>query len=149
MPDFKLRPATAADAAFAFKVEENAMRGYAEQTWGRWLLGEDPQAAMSAFEPHRHRIIEAGKTAVGIMAVDCFDDHIYIAKLYLLEDYRNAGLGLLALNSVLAEAKLRALPVRLRVLPVNVRAQAFYARHGFLIESERDERIYMVHLSGA
>ena len=149
MPDFKLRLATATDASFAFKVEENAMRGYAEQTWGRWLLGEDPQAAISAFEPHRHRIIEAGETAVGIMAVDYFDDQIYIAKLYLLEDYRNAGLGLLALNTVIAQANSRGLPVRLRVLPINVRAQAFYARHGFVIESERDERIYMIHLPDA
>jgi ribosomal protein S18 acetylase RimI-like enzyme len=35
--------------------------------------------------------------------------------------------------------------VRLRVLKVNTAAQRFYVEHGFRVESETPERVFMTH----
>jgi len=32
----RMRPATPDDLALAYEITEDAMRGYAEETWGNW-----------------------------------------------------------------------------------------------------------------
>ena len=68
-------------------------------------------------------------------------------KLYLLAKYRGQGIGSQVLRGVQQGATAQGKPVTLRVLRVNKRAQALYAKHGFKVTEESAERLHMA--SGA
>jgi ribosomal protein S18 acetylase RimI-like enzyme len=139
-----LRPATQQDAEFAYTVEEDAMRAYAERTWGHWKPAADRQAHVAAFSPNGHNVVLAHGQPVGILTVVRHPEHVFLAQLYLLAAHRGRGIGSHLLRGVLAEAHAEHKPVKLRVLEVNTRAQEFYARHGFTVERTEDHRVYMV-----
>jgi ribosomal protein S18 acetylase RimI-like enzyme len=139
-----LRPAKQQDAEFAYTVEEDAMRTYAERTWGHWKPAADPSAHIAAFSPDGHSVVLAHQQPVGILTVERHPEHLFLAQLYLLAAHRGRGIGSHLLRSVLAEGRAERKPVKLRVLEVNTRAQAFYARHGFTVERTEDHRVYMV-----
>jgi ribosomal protein S18 acetylase RimI-like enzyme len=149
MKGISLRAALQADATFAYTVEEDAMRRYAEQTWGKWNPAADPDAHIASFVASAHQIIEVSGRAVGVLSVEQHTDHLFVAKLYILSAYRSAGIGSEVLASILSEAKNNAKAVRLHTLAVNTRAQAFYERHGFKTESRTQERINMVYVNAA
>lgn len=143
MPQISLRPAVASDAPFAYRVEDDAMRSYAEQTWGRWNPGQDPDGFVKAFAVAGHSVIEVDRQAAGILAIEEHPTYVFLGKLYLLASYRNAGVGAQVLGLVLASARAKKQAVKLRVLAVNARARAFYASHGFKVEKENSEHVYM------
>jgi hypothetical protein len=64
MEGISLRPAAQADAAFAYAVEEDAMRHYAEQTWGKWNPAADPAIHIASFVSSEHQVIEEKGHAV-------------------------------------------------------------------------------------
>jgi ribosomal protein S18 acetylase RimI-like enzyme len=145
MKGISLRAAVQADAAFAYAVEEDAMRHYAEQTWGKWNPAADPGAHIASFVASAHQIIELSNRAVGILSVEHHSDHVFLAKVYILSTYRDSGIGSEVLASILSEARSSKKAVRLHTLAVNTRAQAFYERHGFTAESRTHERVNMVY----
>jgi ribosomal protein S18 acetylase RimI-like enzyme len=149
MNGISLRAAVQADAAFAYAVEEDAMRRYAEQTWGKWNPATEPDAHIASFVACAHQIIEVSGRGVGILSVEHHSDHIFLARLYILSVFRNAGIGSEVLASILSEANDKAKSVRLHTLAVNTRAQVFYERHGFKVESRTQERINMVYVNAA
>lgn len=68
--------------------------------------------------------------------------HVQLVKLYLRPHARGRGIGALILASLCRSAAVRSQPLRLRVLAVNIRAQAFYARHGFRESFRTAERVH-------
>jgi len=143
MTTFSLRPATPDDLAITHAVTEDAMRGYVEQTWGVWDAGEQWAKHRANFTPDTHRMIVIGDEVAGFVAVEDLPTYVWLVKLYLFQHFRNAGIGSAVLQSVLADARMRAKPVRLRVLRVNERARALYERHGFRVVEEAPERFFM------
>ncbi|HET9822524.1 MAG TPA: GNAT family N-acetyltransferase [Burkholderiaceae bacterium] len=120
------------------------MRAYAEQTWGSWAPAGNPAQHVAAFDPSGQSLIVIDDEPIGITAVREHGSEVVIEKLYLLTPHRSAGIGSRILRSVLAMARARSKPVRLHTLAVNVRARAFYLRHGFVVEREDHERVYFV-----
>jgi ribosomal protein S18 acetylase RimI-like enzyme len=149
MEGISLRPAVRADAAFAYVVEEDAMRRYAEQTWGKWNPAANKDSHIESFEASAHSVIEVDGRGVGILSVEQCSDHLFVSKLYILSTHRGSGIGAKVLASVLSEAKSKKQPVRLHTLAVNTRAQTFYERQGFIVESRTAERVHMVYESVA
>lgn len=143
MPKIELRPATADDAALVFVISEAAMRGYVEQTWGRWVADEQQERHRNSYHPEHHQIVLADGAPAGVLAVEEHGTHLQLAKLYLLARWRNQGVGTRLLQGVLARARAAGKPLRLRVLAVNVSAQRFYARHGFTTTGRTPERRFM------
>ena len=139
-----LRPATQQDAEFAYTVEQDAMRSYAELTWGHWKPAADRPAYIAGFTPARRHLVIAHGEPIGILTVERHPEHLLLAQLYLLSQHRGRGIGLHLLRGVLADGHAQRKPVKLRVLKVNIRAQAFYARHGFTVERAEDHHVYMV-----
>lgn len=120
------------------------MRSYAEATWGgTWTPAQDRPGWLASFDPKGHYIIEADGTDVGVAAVEYHASHVQLTKLYLLDRHRNAGIGAQVLGAVACDAMQRGVPLKLRVLAVNVRAQSFYRRHGFTEDFRTSERVHM------
>ena len=143
MPHLRMRPATQDDLALTYAIAEDAMRGYVEETWGNWDEEEQLQKHRTNFTPETYRIILDKDEVVGLVAVEEFPSHIWLVKLYLLEMYRNQGIGSQVLQAVQKSATAQGKPVTLRVLRVNKRAQALYAKHGFKVTEEGAEHLHM------
>jgi ribosomal protein S18 acetylase RimI-like enzyme len=143
----RMRAATSEDLALTYEITKDAMRVYVEQTWGNWNEEEQLQKHRLNFMPETCRIILIDNKAVGLVAVEDFPSHVWLVKLYLLAEYRGQGIGSQVLQGVQASANAQGKPVTLRVLRVNKRAQALYAKHGFNVTEESAERLHMA--SGA
>jgi ribosomal protein S18 acetylase RimI-like enzyme len=140
----ELRPATADDLALCHAITEEAMRGYVEQTWDHWDADAQWRKHCDNYTPASHRIVMVDGAAAGLLAVEQWPDHLWLVKLYLRAAQRGQGIGSgLLRDVVLPQAQALRLPVRLRVLRVNLRAQALYARHGFRVVGETAERLFM------
>ena len=142
-----MRPATPEDLAFAYTITEDAMRGYVEETWGNWDEVEQLQKHRANFTPETYRMLLVEDEVAGLVAVEEFPSHVWLVKLYLLKKYRSQGIGSQVLQDVQRNAANLGKPVILRVLRVNKRAQALYAKHGFQVTEENAERLHMA--SGA
>jgi GNAT superfamily N-acetyltransferase len=137
------RPAKRSDAEFSYQVEEDAMRKYAELTWGFWTPANEKESFLENFEPYGCAVIQLAGEDVGIIRTELRDKHLFLAQLYLRSSHRNQGIGANILGRVIAQAKEVGLPIKLHILAVNIRAQAFYTRYGFAIESQDKERVYL------
>ena len=139
----EVRPATESDSALVYSITEEAMRGYVEATWGEWDLALQQRGHAESFTPSTHWIVHVDDEPVGVVAVDLEPSHIQLVKLYLRAAARGRGVGSLLLGALLRSAADRNQPLRLRVLSVNTRAQAFYARHGLREAFRTAERVIM------
>lgn len=146
---FRLRNARLEDLELVYEITRDAMRDYVEQTWGRWDEAEQRKKHRDNYIPDTHRLVEIGNAVAGVMATENLPDHVWLVKLYLLADFRGQGIGTAMLEQVVQEAEELRKPVRLRVLRINVRAQALYARHGFRVVEQTPERLFMERSSGA
>ncbi|MCW7541725.1 GNAT family N-acetyltransferase [Aquabacterium sp. A7-Y] len=136
------RPATAADAAFAYQVLEDTMRGHAVATWGRWLEREAREAVAADAAAGRSEIVEAQGQRIGLLRLDRFATHLELEQLFLLPAWQRQGIGGRLVRGLQDDAQRHGLPLRLRVLRVNP-ARAFYERLGFRVTSETAERVFM------
>jgi GNAT superfamily N-acetyltransferase len=133
-----LRPASLTDAEFVFRVAKVTMRAYAEAIWGVW----DKERIRMSFSASTHRIVQLGGTDIGCLEWIEEPDGFRLNKLYILPAYQGRGLGGQILDDLIAQAAKAGQPIRLSVLAVSP-AQAFYARHGFYVESKSPERVFM------
>lgn len=143
MPAFSLRAARKSDLRATFEIAEDAMRGYVEATWGRWDAEEQEYRHRVNFDPATHRMILVEGEVAGYLAVETWPDCVWLLKLYLRSRHRGRGIGAQVLQGVLDDAQAHGKPVHVRVLRVNTRAQALYARHGFAITEQGPERLVM------
>ena len=142
-PVMQLRAAQANDLELTYAITKDAMKAYIEQTWGRWDEAEQITKHADNFTPQTHRIILVGDAAAGLVAVEDFPTYVWLVKLYLLATHRGVGIGSQVLQGVIDAARAQGKPVQLRVLKVNMLAQALYARHGFKVIEESPERFLM------
>jgi len=147
MPLLRMRSATQDDLALTYAITEDAMRGYVEETWGKWDAEEQLQKHRTNFTPGTYRMILVEDEVAGLVAVEEFPSHVWLVKLYLLAKYRGKGIGSQVLRDVLRGAAAQGKPVTLRVLRVNARAQALYAKHGFKVTEEDGERLHMASVA--
>ncbi len=143
MPLLRMRRATEEDLALTYAITEDAMRDYVEETWGNWDAEEQLQKHRANFTPKTYRMILVEDEVAGLVAVEEFPSHVWLVKLYLLARFRGQGIGSQVLKDIQKRATGQGKPVTLRVLRVNKRAQALYAKHGFKVTEESAERLHM------
>lgn len=85
-----------------------------------------------------YNIVVDGKK-IGCLLLTDEKDGKLLDEIYLLEDYRNKGIGTSVINRVLNNSDI----VYLWVYKKNVKAISLYKRLGFNIVSETDYRYYM------
>lgn len=129
--EFVLRPATAADYQWLWRLKRETMRGYVEQTWGGWDDVAQEDFFRRSYKPHYVQLVMLGRERAGLLHVEREAGAIFLANIQIHPDYQNHGLGTAVIRSLLQSAQSLRLPVRLQVLKVNTAAQRLYIRLGF------------------
>ena len=140
---FSYRDATPADLGLTYDITREAMQPHVIQTFGEWNENEQSLKHRTNYRPETHKILCVGGAEAGLVAVEDAVDHLWLVKLYLRSAFQQQGLGTVVLRGVIAAANSQDKPVRLRCLRANLRAQALYRRHGFVVTSEAAERLFM------
>lgn len=142
MIDLTLRSALPNDSDFAYAVKKAAFKEYVERAWG-WDEAEQRRLHEERFAAQDFRVINVGGVDVGIMAVVAEPECVKLNQLFILPEHQGKGVGRECMVRVMGEARQRGVPVRLRVLKVNPRAQTFYERLGFTAVGQTDTHILM------
>ncbi|MBN1917215.1 MAG: GNAT family N-acetyltransferase [Verrucomicrobia bacterium] len=140
MDRITLREARPDDGEFAYRVKKAAFREYVEKVWG-WDEEEQRRLHEQRFESQDVRIVNVAGTDVGVMAVVTTSDCIAVNQIFLLPEHQHKGIGRRCMALVMEEARQLGVPIRLRVLKVNARAQAFFERLGFARTGETDTHL--------
>ena len=146
MIDVNLRQATSADSEFAYQTKKAAFRTYVEMVWG-WDETEQRRLHEKHYAAQEFHVIQVSGADVGILVVSRESDCVKVNQLFILPEYQNQGIGKACMMQAIADAQRDRLPVRLRVLKVNVRAVAFYRRLGFESTRDSDTHVLMERLS--
>lgn len=130
------------DREFAYQAKKAAFGEYVQQVWG-W--NEDEQRALHErrFAPQEFRVIFLDGTRVGILAVVMSTDCLKLNQLFILPEYQSKGIGAECVRRIITEGYDAGKPVRLQVLKVNDRAQAFYERLGFVVTGQTQTHVQM------
>ncbi len=137
-----LRQATVADSEFAYETKKAAFRPYVEMVWG-WDEADQRRMHGRRFAEQSFQVIQTSGTDIGVLAVVREPDCIKVNQLYILPKYQGRGIGKACMMGIVADAKRASLPVRLRVLKVNVRGASFYRKLGFKETGGTDTHIEM------
>ena len=152
-PEVTLRPVTAADDAFLFKVyrstraDEMALTGWLEVE-KRAFLKMQFQLQSASYEQQypdaQHVIILAAGKPAGRMMVDRTQEaELRGVDIAILPEFRNAGVGSFLIKGLLAEATAAGIPFRIMVERVNHKALRLYERLGFSYNGETDTHLGM------
>ena len=147
MDNLTLRDAGPDDSEFAYRVKKAAFKESVEKVWG-WNEEEQRQLHRNRFEAQDFRIINLGGIDVGILAMVISPDCIKVNQLFLLPEYQSKGIGRSCMQLIINKALEMDLPIRLQVLKVNPRAQAFFLRLGFLTIGETNTHVLLERPSG-
>ena len=142
MGRIRLRKAIPAESEFAYLVKKAAFKEYVEEVWG-WDGDEQRRLHRQRFEAQDFRVISVDGKDVGIMAVALTPDCMKVNQLFLLPEHQGNGIGQDCMLRIVRLARRMGLPVRLRVLKVNVRAVVFYKRLEFRCFGESETHIQM------
>lgn len=137
------RSATEHDSDFIYKLSETTMRRYVEATWGVW--DDDWQLARFTgyYQPERWRIIKVDSINGGAYETVLRENELFLARLYVLPEYQNKGIGSSIVKTLLARSKELGIPLTLDVLKSNTDAQRLYTRLNLRVIDENEDRVYM------
>jgi GNAT superfamily N-acetyltransferase len=137
----RLRPATAADYAFALDLYLRTMQPYTEE-----LMVWDEQQQIASFAKHWDvedvRVISADGRDVGWLQATETPREIVLQQFFVAPEQQRAGIGAQVLRGLLAGWKLTGKPLALTVLKNNP-ARRFYERFGFSVVGETGVKFEM------
>ena len=137
-----LRKARSQDSEFAYNVKKTAFMEYVEQVFG-WEENAQRELHERRFASQEFRIIRYNSVDIGIVAYEVQTDCLKLNQLFLLPEYQERGIGEECMKHVMRKARMLNIPIRLRVLKVNQRANEFYQRLGFVYASESDIHVML------
>ena len=139
---YTLRDAREEDFAYLYALHVRTMREAVERTWG-W--NEDTQRRMfrESFGPAELHIVVRDEIDVGVLSVERRPDEIFLKLVEIDREAQGKGVGSAIIDDLLAEARTRNQPLRLRVLKVNQDALRLYRRLGFRDAGETETHYSM------
>ena len=139
MTRYTLRPATAADLPRLLEVHEGAFRPLVETRYP-WDPAE--QRRILAESLHRAQLVLVDERVVGQLIVTPQEGAVFLERILLAPEVQGRGLGTALVETVIADARARGLPVTLSVWDTN-RARALYTRLGFRVTHHEGFRVKM------
>ena len=135
------------DAETLVRMRIDAMRESLER-----ISRFDPERArerfLNGFDPAQCRFILVNGEPAGFVQVKPADDHLALEHLYVVPGFQGRGVGAAVLESILADADRRSMPVKLGALR-DSDSNRFYQRHGFVKVDETEWDIYYVKAPSA
>ena len=128
--DYTLRAATPADFAYVAALNERSYRDVVERQFGTWNAAIQAENFGQKWRRGTYLLVLQEGRPVGAFLLEAQPDHLFLADIQIDAPTRGRGLGAAVLATLLAEARAKRLPLRLRVLHRN-RARALYERLGF------------------
>jgi len=153
VPEVTLRPVTAEDEAFLFKVyrstraEEMATTGWLEVEKRAFLKMQFQLQSASYKQQYPNAehviILFAGQPAGRMMVDRTQEDELRGVDIAILPEFRNAGVGSFLIKGLLDEATGAGIPFRIMVERFNHKALRLYERLEFSYHGETDTHIAM------
>lgn len=140
-PRYELRPATAGDLEFAWRLYERLMKARTEALIP-WRAERQREVIEGALRSGGMEMITAGGKSIGWIHVNDNADGIDLHQIYLVPAQQRRGIGTDILKHLQARAAALGRPLRLNVL-VNNPARRLYERLGFRIERSDTMKHYM------
>lgn len=128
---FVLRPATADDFDFAWRLFKLTMQASIVAVWGAWDEKHWYPFFHGHFDPVQTQIVVVDGQDVGIVRVEERLDEVWLDTVEIAPQHQGLGLGSAIVRSILTEAWHRGRAVGLQVNRAN-RARTLYERLGFV-----------------
>lgn len=142
-PVVATRQATSADRDWIFALHRAAIAGYVEQTWGLWDEAWQRRHFDEHFAPAGDRILVVDGVDVGLLRVIDRGDELFLADIEILPAHQGRGIGGVALRDLQSLARVRGVPITLRVFRCNGGARRLYERLGFAAEGRTASHVSM------
>jgi ribosomal protein S18 acetylase RimI-like enzyme len=139
--DYELRPASADDYAFLYRLHAATIREAVAATWG-WDEDYQRQRFRENFDPACQQIVVVDGADAGVVKTEDRDGP-FLGLIEILPRYQGLGLGTRIIRDLLEQAHGRGEALTLHVLKANPRARALYERLGFHVIEEREVRYVM------
>ncbi len=137
-----LRPASAADHTPLFELHKSIFRPQVEQLWG-WDERRQQQQFKQGLDGSHTSVIELDGRTVGYLQTFTAADELRLRNLALLPEVQGRGFGSTLVRQVQQHAAGKGIPVKLSVFATNPRAEALYARLGFVRTAQTEQLIEM------
>jgi GNAT superfamily N-acetyltransferase len=141
MPDIaETRPATSADFPFAWGLYRASVQALMEPHIVRernkaWIDADEERRFSTIWDPSKVLIIVYNANPIGWLSVDSSRDEVHLENFYIVEQYRNKGLGTAVLNWLVEQYKGQSL---ITSVIVGSRSRSLYDRAGFAEVGTRD-----------
>jgi ribosomal protein S18 acetylase RimI-like enzyme len=130
-------PVVEADRAFFIDVHHRAYRNTIEEMFGWDEALQDQRAAMAFDRGGMYNVIH-DKAKVGVVGWEDHAGYVWLKEVFILPEYQNRGFGSEILRISINKANDARKDIRLQTLKANLRAKAFYERHGFTVTEGTD-----------
>jgi ribosomal protein S18 acetylase RimI-like enzyme len=130
MTTVSLRPATAADSEFCYRVHRRAMRAVVDEVWG-WIEQDQKAFHVRGYDPAQTQIVVVDGVPAGVLIVHDRPSSLYLGRIELDPAVQGRGIGTTLIAGLQERATALGRPLVLEVLLANQRAYALYRRLGF------------------
>jgi len=137
----ELKKATENDFDFAFEVKKQAMGPHIISKWG-WDEEYQLYLHKQKWKEKPWFILVCEGEHVGTVSIHRLEKYIRFGEFYLLDNYRNKGIGSTVLKELLAECDRKYKKVVLEYLKWNP-VGSLYKRNGFKVTHENDIHYFM------
>jgi RimJ/RimL family protein N-acetyltransferase len=139
--NIELVPALDIDSNFAFEAKRQAMGPHISKQWG-WDEAFQRKLHEQRYSEKPWFIITFDSKPIGTISIHELAEHTRFGEFYLLDEYRNKGIGSRILEEFLVECDEKSKCVVLEYLKWNP-VGSLYKRYGFEVTSESDIHYFM------
>jgi ribosomal protein S18 acetylase RimI-like enzyme len=139
---YTLRPATDDDYDFLYRLHVDTIRPAVDATWG-WDDAFQAARYRDHWDPARCQVVVVDGEDAGTLRLEKRDGAVFVGLIEVAPAFQGKGIGTKIMHDILSDAHGRGHDVMLHVLKANPRARRLYARLGFEIVEEREERYIM------
>ncbi len=128
----QILPVRDSDYQWLLELHHTVHRDLITQEFGYWDNDEELGLFKHAWESRKIEILLQNDKPVGMFIVVAHADHLWLDEIQIDPRYQDQGIGTEVIGRLIARARARHFPLRLRVLHANQRAFRLYQRLGFL-----------------
>lgn len=139
---YKLIRAMNGDSELIFDIKKRSIKPYVEEMFG-WDEEWQRQFVYKNYRPENIEFIIAEDRCIGLLEVVEDDNEIFLKNILIVDEYQEKGIGASILKGLIEKAETLHKPIRLEVLAVNERAEAFYKRLGFDVTERNNIKVCM------